>query len=465
MRLPRPTAFGCFIFIVLVLPAALLLLLVIVNLKDRPPSAEARAFTSFYAQRPAVADSANGFVFMFGMAVPPEQDPMVQGRKRLDWLKQATLAPAFDPSGDPLAEVDFLKKRDAQSKALSKRCNLVNADCLQLLSENEADLRTWLHTESWLLDRYRRLLTLKEWQDFVPLDEKAPIAPMQYAIEGQKLLLVQALLQARRGDVAGARALLEEDAGFWLNTMAEADALITRMIAVRALERHMLWTNVIALELPPAAAPRVAAGAWTAPLSARHCSLWRVMASEWMFYDRFLKQMDRTRWNTGESATSTRSSTDNWLVKTLFLTFQPQDASNRAARQLHGIAQAYDGSCAEHAAGMERARKADREAQEPMPWYRLYNLSYRMIVNAGGVSAYADYGARVADVEAMRRAMLLLIDLRRQGVTPDAMAAALQQSEVRTPHDHAAYRWDAKARVLTFDGLAASQQDWYAFIY
>ena len=110
------------------------LALVVVNLRDEPPSAEALALQRIVHDRPAVADDDNAFVLMLGLAAPPGQDPLALGKVRHAFLE------TFDPSiyaadalvDFPGGDVDYRKSRTQATNAISDGCTDGEAACAGL---------------------------------------------------------------------------------------------------------------------------------------------------------------------------------------------------------------------------------------------------------------------------------------------------------------------------------------------
>ena len=71
------------------LSVLLYLVALAVNWRDAEPSAAALQMADFYRSRTDVRDEDNGFVYMMGFDVGPDEDPMAMGFRRVDWLRKA----------------------------------------------------------------------------------------------------------------------------------------------------------------------------------------------------------------------------------------------------------------------------------------------------------------------------------------------------------------------------------------
>lgn len=441
-------------------------LLVAINWKDRPASPATAALLRAQAERPRVRDTDNGYIFVLGITAPREADPFAAGTRRRDWLVAQLAAPVFDPDSDPLRDDSrLLAGRSATATLLSRDCNTAGTECLLALRSHPEGLATWIREEGWLLDRYKQLIGLGQWQEVMPFDVLAPLPSYHVAFEGQKLLLAEAHELGRAGRTDEARALADADARFWLMVLANADTLISKMIALRGAERNMLWTGMTSRQLPAPAMASVVPEIWRVPLDRRTCSLRRVMAGEWRFDDRYLRQMDSGADDLeklGEPRLAIWKARLSWALQAPL--WQAQDASNRIAASYLEIGGLLDTDCADMAPAIARARTAQGRAEAAVPWYHPYNLPFNMLTHAG-TGDYGDYGARLADMEAMRRALLVTVEMRGRQVPPAMLPQTLAASPLRNPFNDEPFLWEPGSGTLTFRGLSEDKQGWHHYPY
>ena len=81
-----------------------------------------------------------------------------------------------------------------------------------------------------------------------------------------------------------------------------------------------------------------------------------------------------------------------------------------------------------------------------------------MMTNVPDAYNYGQYGARVADVEGVRRAAVLATTLRSRGVAAADVPAQLAASEIRMPYTNGPFAWDLKEGAIVFTGLEASER-------
>lgn len=443
---------------------ALYLVLLAINARDKPPNQAAARYARHFAERPKIADADNGYIFMLGLSAPRNADPGSAGALRRDWILTQLAAPIFNPDGDPLSGDDgLLRRRTGEDSALSRACNTASTDCLLAIKARPDSLSMWLGRETWLLDRYQVLIRHARWQEVAPFDVMAPLPPFHIAFEGQKLHLAKAYELARSGKTAEAQEYTESDARFWLMMLTNADTLISKMIALRGAERNMLWTSMISRQLPPEQMPSVIPRPWLAPLGRPYCSMWQVMAGEWQFSERMVRQVNngaRRMEMLGEDPLAI------WRERILQAVqsplWQPQDSSNRLADAYLDIGTALDTDCVNGRDALARARAIGHRAEVAVPWYHPYNLPFN-ILTAVGTGDFAEYGARVADLEAMRQALLVTIEMRQRKISPARLPGALGASPQRNPFDRQPFRWNAANGTITFTGLAEDKQGWYHY--
>lgn len=462
-RLLKPLAW--FAAAVAALPLLCYLALVVVNLRDRPPAPEALAYARQQAQRPPLADADNAWIFMLGLGTQRGSDPARDGAVRAAWIQRQLASPLFDPRGDPLpTETNFRDTLSEISTTLSKNCNQGGGDCLLALQGNPHGVQDWLRQERWLLDRYQQLLRYRQWQEPRPWDFMAPFPSYGATTEGQKLHLASALLLARQGQARAASELLEADARFWLMVLESADTLVTKLIAASNIMRNMGWTSLVARELPPATTMSAIPPAWRQPLPRHACSLQQVMAGEWAVADRLVRRMD-IEWREAEflqlePAAVWRERIGQFLERPLW---QEQDTSNDIARHHLAVGLAFNSECGHVGAALAHWRQQSSGSAKETSWFQPYNPIYR--INNSAAPDYGEYAARLGDLEAMRRALLVTVALREAGITTAGVPAALAASPLRNPVDGSPFLWDEASGSITFRPLAEDRRQWYRYPY
>jgi hypothetical protein len=112
-------------------------------------------------------------------------------------------------------------------------------------------------------------------------------------MEGQKLLMLDAKVRARKGDHAGVRDLLARDLRFWRRVFESSDTLLTKMIAKAAIDRHFSLGNLVLRSLPSDRAVDALPEEWRTPISDSERSLLRLLVGEWTYMSAVLQFRSR----------------------------------------------------------------------------------------------------------------------------------------------------------------------------
>jgi hypothetical protein len=300
----------------------------------------------------------------------------------------------------------------------------------------------------------------------VPFDIRAPLPPYSLVFDGQKLLLAKAYLLAGQKDAAGVRTLLSDDVRFWRRVLASSDILITKMIAVAALNRTFGVGNLVLRRLPADLELAGMPAEWGTPLTDNERSLLRTFTGEWVFGDRLFRQtVAAGSWLDVVQSESDPSFATRLLARALMPMFQAQDLSNRRADMFLRALAAMDVPYEHLPAGLERASVIfDNPAEEGGPFRRLYNPVGDMVLSISA-TGFGGYGARVADVEGVRRAAVLATEMRSRNLARAKIPAELAASAARSPYDNAPFGWDADEHAIAFVGLEANERGRHLFEY
>jgi hypothetical protein len=448
---------GSFVGLVVVL----YLVLLAINWRDRPPSETALRFAADYRDRPAVADTDNGFVYVTGSFVKPGEDPQAAGVRRIAWLNEEFRKPDHGYIAPPEKEYDFKAARSPAVRAISDACREPGSECLQAMKLGSATLAEWSASERWLLERYQTLIALPAWLETAPLEPQMPLPSYNVATEGQRLLFVEAWKRAGEKDVAGVRNLLSQDVRFWRHTLECSDMLISKMIAVAGLRRHFKFANLVLRRLPAGSEAQARPPEWDAEITRSERSMMRTLVGEWVFASHILEQEKVSDWWPPEE--------EGTFVKRVFQLaaaplFQKQDFSNEQAVMFVKVNAALDVPYSQYRDAIPRARAILNGSQGELPMFRLYNPigAFFRWINSWN---YETYSERVVDIEGQRRAALLASELRSRGVTAAQVAAELATSAIRDPYSGEPLGWDAQKGVLTFTGLERAPRGVHEYIF
>lgn len=247
------------------LVVAVYVLLLLINLRDQPPSEFAQRLEAIYRNRPEVADADNGYIYAMGFPVAPDADPQAAGLQRLAWLRHRAEHPEDWMQPDPLQS--FEPTSSPAAKRIFDACGWSSDNCDTALEAADATLPEWFTAEQWRVDRYRTLLARPGWLETLPPDVTTPLPAYAPVLQAQRLLLARAYYLAGQRDANGVREILEQDVRFWRTVLATSDILISRMIAVAALARHFNMGNLALRRLPPEMQLAAMPEAWRSPLT------------------------------------------------------------------------------------------------------------------------------------------------------------------------------------------------------
>lgn len=438
--------------------------LLLINLRDQPPSEFAQRLEDIYRNRPAVADADNGYIYVMGFPVAPGADPQAAGLQRLEWLRHRAEHPEDRMQPDPFQPYQPTHSPAAQQ--IFDACGWASNKCDAVLEATDATQPEWFATEQWQVARYRTLLARPGWLETLPPDVAAPLPAYAPVLKAQRLFLAKAHFLAGQKDAQGVREILEHDLRFWRTVLATSDILISRMIAVAALSRHFNMGNLALRRLPPEMQLAAMPETWRAPLTKDELSWHRCFAGEWVYGRNVLRQMMTENMMTmaaglGEGPSFVQRLQDLAMEPL----FQLQDTSNQSAEMLVRAADALQVPIERFIEGRDAAEELfATPAGRIGTLANLYNPIGDLLSGIGSTS-YALYPPRVADMEGARRAAVLATELRSRKVDVAKIRAEIEASEVRMPYSGVPFVWDSKAQAIVFIGLAPKERGQHSFKY
>lgn len=429
---------------------ALYLLLLAINWRDEPMSAEHQRFEQLHAQRPQVVDEQNAYVHLLGMGAEPGQDPVAVGREqksRLDsYIGGKTNAVAM-----PAHDYDLRAKRTAGSSELSNVCSKAIGKCADLLRSDPAGVAEWVSAEGWYLARYQNLIAQPHWAESIPEDLHTPLPAYRHLLEGQKLHLMQAWQAAHAGDAPRVQSLLESDMRFWRKVLGSSDLLITKTVAAAGVKRNLGLGSLALRELPMDVSVSAIPVSWRDPINNHERSLLRAMAGEFRLFHGVLRKISEP--DGALSLWGDKRGPRDRLGRPML---QPRATYNLFARHMARIAEHSEKPYAELARYLREAA-----AEEPLGGNPFYNLVGRELY-ADGIEAEAPflkYVARMSDLEGTRRMALLAAELRSKAVPASGAADAARQSDLRDPYTGAEFEWDREKGAFVYRGLENSAEE------
>ena len=435
------------------------LVLLAINWRDRPPSPLVREFTASVENRNPVPDAENAYLFMLGFSGPPETDPATLGVARRDRFAAALEAGALDALADPLSDDhDYQADRSPEVAELARKCAESEAGCFDALAANAPAMIGWLASEAWLLDRYADLIAHTAFREAVPFDIQAPVPPYSAILDGQRLLAIESWAAARDGETERAVAALDDDLRFWRRVLTNADSLIAKMIATAAVARHFKYGNSVLRELQAAGRDGTIPASWLEEIDADERSIRRTLIGEWHFMDKAMKTM-----NPEPGTSPAERDVWEWIKWRLSQPlYQPQDYSNRYAALLAQYIGLFDTPYRNVPMALEEAESLAGDA--PKPFSRAYNVIGDILFSIAQPD-FGDYSVRVADLEGIRRAALVVSLLRADRLTPDEAGRRLLDHELTDPYFDEPFLWLTPSNEVVFKGLASGDPGTHRFRY
>ncbi|VAW65395.1 hypothetical protein MNBD_GAMMA09-2959 [hydrothermal vent metagenome] len=220
----------------LIVSAIGLLLLVLLQIDDELSSTSQKWVAKLENDR--VADS-KAYHYLSGIMASKGEDVMSTGKARCSAYKKIEeSARPFDNEivFDDYAENKKLLKPDPDNKIY---CKLWQRDCINKVLKNSSKWKSELEAHSELLERYRTFLTLT---DFITLTKPSLFElnlEYDYLRYGNRLVILESLIQAESGFPEKAMDSLVEDIKKFRRQLVVADNLIHKMFFVNMIADNL----------------------------------------------------------------------------------------------------------------------------------------------------------------------------------------------------------------------------------
>jgi hypothetical protein len=158
---------------------------------------------------------------------------------------------------------------------------------------------------------------------------------------------------------------------------------------------------------------------------------------------------------------STHERIETWLFQPFV---QAQDSLNRNAAELVKLDALLKAPYTELGAALARAPEIARHETGVIA--ATYNFLGDVLFEVQDrVAIFADYGARVADIEGVRRAALLTVDLRNLAIPAELAGSMIPLAAVRDPYTGGPFVWTADPPTVSFTGLERRGTLRHTFLY
>ena len=304
--------------------------------------------------------------------------------------------------------------------------------------------------QSWLIDRYRLLLSYAEWADITSGDFRSVYPDIAAFLQGRRLYYLHAWLLALNGDGDGVRKALDADLELWRLSLRDSSTVLSKMIAEGRFREHLAWGTLILRRLPSEARATAIPASWRRPLSDEERSLARAFRGEWRYAQNTMRAMHTGAMNISgttptqsDGGNSRRALTERIDAALAMPFFKLQASMNDQAATLLRLQSLLDVPYAELPTALSHAREVANEKPSGII-DATYNALGRYLISAGR-EYLVGYGVRVADLEGERRAALLTAELRARDVPLDAVPAAIELDSARDPYTGQPFLWIAGA--------------------
>jgi len=446
MRVARWLGYG-----LLAVVALGVVLVAIVAWRFYVPSASARKLDAVYATRAQVPDADNGWVYVWGFSAPDGADVIDVAHRRVAWLKAKQADPDLetrDPLGDGADRM--ARPTSAAMEQLKQDCRSgVATPCARAFEEWPLD-QPYSAAETLLARRYDTLIARRGWCETVAHDTDAPLPPYSDIIDGQRVWLLQVRAAAAAGDADRVRDMLDRDLTFWRRTLASSDLLLTKMIAVTAINNHFFLGNLSLRKLPVAQQSAALPPAWRKQMTPEELRLLRGLAGEFHWIQGLLRRQtpEQLAELDDDMSMGEDFSVGEELLDQVARRFRP------VQRRLNQVADVY-------------VMADDAFAAAPLNEYEAVSERVDKQTTRMGLSVMVSrYVMRVATIEGMRRAALLTAELRSRGVSqeqvPTELAAA---SSAKNPFKLQPFDWDPTQKAVIYTGPEENRWKRHTYFY
>jgi len=232
--------------------------------------------------------------------------------------------------------------------------------CLTELQKAHTVLPEWLAQQQPSLIAYQTLLNYPAWQYPMPqyTTELPPLSPL---MDMQQLFLLEIWRKVSGGELASAKVMLQQDLNFWRQQLQSANSLLTKMMAVSGVKRHLGFATLFRQSTTDAQYQQLIPDSWTQPFDAQELSPMLAMAGEWQFGRSVVESVRQSR-------PIDQPLHERWLTLELWLPFLKSQATSNTLALSHL-------ACAE-----QRSAKT----QDDSPWYHwFYNPLGKILTQAG----------------------------------------------------------------------------------
>lgn len=433
----------------------------VINWHDEPLSETSLEFQEFYDTNFSKSVENNAYALMLGFDVPEHENPLARGEERIRWSYTMVDVPEEDrPYQFPGPVAEYFASPPPDASQFEKVCTLRSPNCVPAVLDNPSFVENLLSEHPWVVTRYADMLAMDEFVENTYLDYFFILPPYHHILASQRLYLISEVLMKGVSSPQDLHQALNRDLEFWRRVQRDSATLITRMIAIAAIQQHLFLTNELYKQLSSESLVDIFPAALFEPMNEEELSLYSVFSGEWVFSNNSIKYINQYEFPTDLYD-------DDWWSLPRPISdklFQPQGTQNLLSENFMVYLKHYDRPLSDYP-----------QALSEDPPLRTYDNVWSLIRNpynaAGKIHisinspAYEEYLLRVADLEGARRAMVLISEMRLQQIPVAAAQAYIEQSDIKNPYTNKPFEWDEEVQALVFNGLQPDDRGRHAFIY
>lgn len=433
-------------FSLVLMSVFLVVVILLVNNKDRPPSDLAIKFQQSWDNKQVVDPLENGYLYFLGFDVGKTFDPKTVGAERVQWSKEAIRSSSEEFLMFPQAYEDFQKQIPKPIKNLIDLCGQVSTDCVNNINSQREFINQWSGQDLWVIGRYRELIEYKAWLELAEVDVRLPLPNYSDVMKAQRLTFIHAFATMPIDDGESIINLLNQDLRFWRLMLKDTDMLIGKMIAVAAIKNNFLWTNHFLLKMKNTAQLNVDLVALNQPFTEKELSMRRCLIGEWFFAYRTADPLAVV-------------DVDNITAKILIKFFyKKQDTLNVVAENLNSIVSELDVPLT----SFEKSLQVYQGKEIPKKMFidyllNPYNIAGQYISDTAPASLYTEYVVRTKDLEGFRRGLLLSIGMMG--------AASMKNSIYSSPYETKPFVLNEEQQSVTVVGLGEGERAKQTYYY
>jgi hypothetical protein len=378
-----------------------ILSVIIINLKDQPPTATAIEFAQFWDSRKPVNAADNGYIYVAGFDAASDELPELVGEKRIQW-SNATVKDAAEKQELFRAEYRPEEAFIREIKTSFEQCKVIDKVCIAAIEKNKARIIEWSEAEHVIGERYTQLISHQGWLELSPVDVNSPIPNFALVLKAQRLAYMREFSARKPGERARLAGFLDTDLRFWRTVLRDTDMLIAKMIATVAIKNNFLWTNYFLLSLNNEERNTTARQTLEKPFTDMELSMYRSLVGEWRSFF-LLSYVENT--DVGGSTGK--------LLHDFF--YKRQDTLNKHAESFKKLISAQDVPLPEFeaifVASNDKKDEPQKSADSAFVYYLLnpYNPVGKILLSVAA-PAYDNYVARSKDLETFRIGLLASIE-------------------------------------------------------